>query len=148
MNGSGKMNEENSEIELSDAIAVWAHNGKVDWDRKLWKKLKSVGLKIEKGICNKLNDQQILTFAAIFYPYLQRQILWDLFAAKYKLWDEICMLLMSRTKCYGQTEALEKEQQGLAEKLARIYIETAEEDFDNVYEFYEIFFRKIRGRLL
>jgi len=140
------LNEIEKETEACHRLAVMTHE-KVDWNVKLWKKLRNCALKkgLEPGITNKMTAREILVFISQFPDYLHRQLFWDMTNAKYKLWDEICMLMMSRTKGYNQPEHLERTAQKIAEDLAKCYIKVSEKAVSQ-RNLYELFTAELEGK--
>lgn len=92
--------------ELSKELEI----DKEDLMGRLWNKIIEVGKKWEKGITHKMNplDVEVIvrTVESIHptQPHFPMQLGWDLTVAKYKLYDEIGMLMMGGYKGYpGET---------------------------------------------
>jgi len=92
----------------------------------LWKQVVKKGKHQEKGLTHKLTDDQIATILAtagalgVNKNFLS-QLAWDLKVARYKLWDEIGMLLTGRYKGYGETPEEEKNAEKFVRILALLY---------------------------
>jgi len=118
-----------TETELGHEVAVWAHKGKVDWDVNLWKEVVDTGRKIERPIMgDTVHTMSPLQVDALirpfeFHPPLVGQLQWDMNVAKYRLYDELGMLIMSRTKGYGQPPEIELKAQKIAEKMGQLYLQ-------------------------
>ena len=100
---------------------------KVDIERKLWKKVIEKGKKQEKGLTHNLSDDEIATIVATASALgvnrnFLAQLIWDLTVARYKLWDEIGMLLTGRYKGYGETPEELKAAERFTKILAVNYI--------------------------
>lgn len=114
--------------EAGAELARWAHEG-VTWDEDLWKQLVEVGRNRERGIVNKLSSAQLRIFIQTFgdqFPYLFKTLNFDMIVAKYRLFDEIAMMVMNRTKDYGESPELEAKAQKYANELGRKYLGCAE----------------------
>jgi len=114
---------------------------------RLWKELIEVGKKIENpkdGITHSMTQEQIKKFVRIFYfhPQFQKQLLWDLTVPKYRLFDELGMMLRGRTRGYGESETIRIISLETTKKLAKIYIEVAKKA-RNRAELYKMFFERI-----
>lgn len=100
----------------------------MDWKSKLWDKVMKKGRKQEKGITHKLSPDEITTIVATAEALgscsnFIRQLIWDLTVAKYKLYDEIGMLLTDRYKGYGESPSELKAQEKFTRILATLYSE-------------------------
>lgn len=113
--------------EAGAKLAKWAHEG-VSWDEETWKQIVEMGRARERGIVHKMTSAQLRIFIQTFgdhYPYLFRTLNFDMQVARYRLFDEIAMMVMSRTKGYGKDPEVEAAAQKYANELARKYLDCA-----------------------
>lgn len=96
---------------------------------KLWGKVMEVGREFEKGLGHRMSPKQTDTLLKSIPDSLDKnmafrgQLKWDSQQAKYKLYDELGMLLTGRTAGYpGQTPKSEEQAEKWAIKLAEDYI--------------------------
>jgi len=135
--------------ETGDKFAVAMHKGKADWDRELWKTLIATGRKTEPDSYDPIHEMTPKQAKILFvvwsekFPYLFRQLHFDIYIAKYRLFDLIAMYVMSRTKQYGQPDEVENKAQLYAHELARLYIECAEKADGNKAKLYSLFITNI-----
>jgi len=124
--------------ELSKELKI----DKEDLMKKLWGEVIKEGKKWEKGITHEMPlskvDVIIRTVETLHpsQPYFPMQLGWDLTVAKYKLYDEIGMLLMGRYKGYpGETPQDVEKLENWSIDLALDYIGCSE-IADNLSELY------------
>lgn len=84
------------------------------------------GRKQEKGITHNLTNDEILTIVATAEALgcnqnFIKQLAWDLLVARYKLYDEIGMLLTGRNKGYGENKFELEAQEKFTNILAVLY---------------------------
>jgi hypothetical protein len=97
-----------------------------DLKYKLWNEVISKGRKQEKGTINKLDKDELTTIIATAEAFgcnsaFISQIFWDLYTAKYKLYDWIGMLLTDRYKGYGETPTELKNAERFTRVMAELY---------------------------
>jgi hypothetical protein len=114
--------------EAGSTLGKWAHGG-VSWDEQTWKQIVEIGKARERGVVNKMSPAQLRMFIQTFgdkFPYMFRQLNFDMLVARYRLFDELAMMVMSRTKGYGEPEEVEGKAQEAATDWARKYLSCAE----------------------
>lgn len=97
---------------------------------RLWGKVMEVGPSVEKGSVHYMPESTITSLIRSVpddvghnNSNFQIQLGWDVTHFKYKLFDEIGMLLTDRTKGYeGQTPELERETETWAVELAKDFL--------------------------
>jgi len=102
----------------------------------LWIKVVEKGKKIEGSpISNSLTDIQITEIASRFSDASSMQLLWDLKKARYRLFDELGMMITGRVD-----EADSKE----AEEMAEIFAKCLDnEEVKDRKTLYDCFFKKL-----
>jgi hypothetical protein len=113
--------------EAGHRLGEWAHEG-VSWDEETWKQIVEIGKARERGVVNRMSDAQLRTFIQTFgdkFPYMFKQLNFDMLYARYRLFDELAMMVMSRTKGYGEPEEVERKAQEVATDWARRYLTCA-----------------------
>jgi len=118
---------------------------------KLWNEVMRIGKKWEKGITHQMTPLQveILTRtleSARVSPYFAMQFGWDMTVAKYKLYDEIGMLLTGRYEGYpDETPELVKNAEEWSINLALDYIGCSE-IAENTRELYKCIIERSANR--
>jgi hypothetical protein len=93
----------------------------------VWDKVMAKGRTQEKGIAHQLTDDEVITIVETARALgcnntFVAQLNWDLTQAKYKIFDEIGMLLTGRNKGYGETPEELNEQIRFTNILAHLYL--------------------------
>lgn len=102
----------------------------------LWKKVVEKGKKIEGSpISNSLTDRQISEIVSRFSEASAMQLLWDLKTPKYRLFDELGMMLTGRVD-----EADSEEAEEMAEIFAKCLDNEEVKDRETLYD---CFFKKL-----
>lgn len=94
---------------------------------KVWEKVMKKGKKQEKGLTHTLTPDEVRTIVATAHMMgcnenFVKQLNWDLTVARYKLYDEIGMLLTGRYKGYGETPKQLENQEKFTKIMATLYL--------------------------
>lgn len=94
-----------------------------DEAEELWREIVESEEKVEKGITHKMTNAQVMRIVSSIPPEAEtfiKQVKYDLAIPRFKLWDEIGMLLTGRCKGYPEGDEKPCEWSKL---VARAYIE-------------------------
>lgn len=115
----------------------------------LWEEVVEKGKKVEGlPITNTLIEGQIMWLASEFFfapKNARMQLMWDLKVPKYRLFDELGMMLTGRMEGYGESPEVAKKVKQKVEELAKKFVACVNKSGDRE-ELYECFFNSLEWK--